>query len=41
LRELYLAACRAGHRDLLTAVRDVLDTDSAGLLARWQQWLNR
>ncbi len=41
LREFYLAACGAGHHDLLTAVRDVLDTDSAGLLARWQHWLNR
>jgi hypothetical protein len=41
LRELYLATCGAGHHDLLTAVHDVLDTDSAGLLARWQQWLNR
>lgn len=41
LRAFYLAACGAGHADLLTAARDVLGTDSAGLLARWQQWLAR
>ena len=39
LRAFYLAACGVGHADLLTAVRDVLGTDSAGLLARWQQWM--
>jgi uncharacterized protein DUF4157 len=41
LRAFYLAACGVGHADLLTAARDVLGTDSAGLLARWQQWLVR
>jgi hypothetical protein len=41
LRDLYIAACGVGHTDLLTAVRDVLGTDSARLLARWQQWLVR
>jgi hypothetical protein len=39
LRALYRAACGAGHADLATAVRDVLGTDTAGLLAGWQQWL--
>lgn len=39
LRALYRAACGAGHTDLPTAVRDVLGTDMAGLLAGWQQWL--
>jgi hypothetical protein len=41
LRALYLAACGVGHTDFLTAVRAVLGTDSAGLLARWQQWMVR
>jgi hypothetical protein len=41
LRAFYVAACGAGHADLPTAVRDVLGTDMAGLLARWQQWLTR
>lgn len=41
LRALYLAACGAGHADELTAIRDVLGADSAGLLARWRQWLLR
>ncbi|ORA77126.1 hypothetical protein [Mycobacterium malmoense] len=39
LRVLYLAACGAGHADLPGAFRDVLGTDPAGLLTRWQQWL--
>ncbi|POX88521.1 hypothetical protein C3477_12810 [Mycobacterium kansasii] len=39
LRELYLAACGAGHPDFATAARTVLATDPAGLLARWQGWL--
>ncbi|KAA1252248.1 hypothetical protein F0Q45_00635 [Mycobacterium simiae] len=41
LREFYLATCGVGHLDLPTAIRDVLGIDSAGLLARWQQWLTR
>lgn len=39
LRALYLAACGVGHADLPTAVRDVLRTDTDGLVAGWQQWL--
>ncbi|WP_081260736.1 hypothetical protein [Mycobacterium pseudokansasii] len=39
LRGLYLAACGAGHPDFETAARTVLETDPAGLLARWQGWL--
>ncbi|MGH3421212.1 MAG: hypothetical protein ACRDOD_16690 [Streptosporangiaceae bacterium] len=39
LRAFYRAACGVGHADLPTAVRNVLDTDMPGLLARWQQWL--
>jgi hypothetical protein len=27
------------HLDPLLAARDVLGIDSAGLLARWQQWM--
>lgn len=38
LRAFYLAACGAGHADLPTAVHDVLGTDPAALLARWQRW---
>lgn len=41
LRDFYLATCGAGQLDLSTAARDVLGTDSTGLLARWQQWLTR
>jgi hypothetical protein len=39
LRALYLALCGVGHADLPTAVRDVLGTDPAGLVAGWQRWL--
>lgn len=39
LHALYRAACGVDHADLPTAVHDVLDTDMAGLLAGWQQWL--
>jgi hypothetical protein len=39
LRALYRAACGVGHVGLPTAVHDVLDTDMAGVLAGWQQWL--
>ncbi len=38
LRELYLATCGVRHSDVPTAVRDVLGTDTAGLLVRWHQW---
>jgi hypothetical protein len=41
LRAFYKAACGVGHVDLPTAVRDVLSTDVAGVLADWQQWLTR
>ncbi|OJZ73436.1 hypothetical protein BRW65_13890 [Mycobacterium paraffinicum] len=39
LRDLYLAACGAGHTDVPAAIHDVLATDPAGLLARWHDWL--
>jgi hypothetical protein len=39
LRALYQAACGVGHSDFPTAVHDVLGTDTAGVLARWRQWL--
>ncbi|OMC54764.1 hypothetical protein A5745_18725 [Mycobacterium sp. IS-2888] len=39
LRAFYLAACGAGHADVPGAVRDVLGTDPAALLARWKHWL--
>lgn len=41
LRALYQATCGIGHRDFPVAVRDVLHTDTAGLLADWQRWLTR
>lgn len=41
LRDFYLAVCGAGHSDIPSAVRSVLGTDQARLLARWQQWLLR
>lgn len=41
LRAFYLAACGVGHTDVLTAVRDVLGTDYAGVLAGWKQWMLR
>jgi len=41
LRDLYMATCGVGHGDLLTAARDILGTDSAHLITRWQQWLVR
>jgi hypothetical protein len=40
LRHFYLATCGVGHAELPTAVRDVLGTDTAALLARWQRWLS-
>jgi hypothetical protein len=39
LRDYYLAVCGVAHLDPLLAARDVLGIDSAGLLARWQQWM--
>ena len=41
LRAFYLAACGVGHTDVMTAVRDVLGTDYAGVLAGWKQWMLR
>jgi hypothetical protein len=41
LRALYRAACGDAHTDLPDAVHDVLGTDTAGILADWQQWLTR
>ena len=41
LRAFYLAACGVGHADVLTAVRDVLGTDYAGVLSQWKQWMLR
>ena len=41
LRAFYLAACGVGHTDVRTAVRDVLGTDYAGVLAGWKQWMLR
>ncbi|SEH75434.1 hypothetical protein SAMN04489835_3676 [Mycolicibacterium rutilum] len=38
LRALYLAACRPGHPDVATAVRDTLGADMAAVLAQWRQW---
>lgn len=38
LRALYVAACGVGHADLPTAVRRVLDVDTAGLVQHWQEW---
>jgi hypothetical protein len=39
LRAFYLAACGAGHGDVLDAIRGVLGTDYGGVLARWKQWM--
>jgi len=41
LKDLYLAACGTGHPDMPTAFHDVLGADSAGVLARWREWLTR
>lgn len=41
LRALYRAACGVGHTDLPGAVHNVLGTDTAEILADWQQWLTR
>jgi hypothetical protein len=41
LRRLYVEACGPGHGDFDTAVRRALGTDTAGLRARWAQWLTR
>jgi hypothetical protein len=41
LRAYYLAACGVGHADPLTAAREVLGVDSAGLLTQWKQWMLR
>ncbi|WP_407666415.1 hypothetical protein [Mycobacterium pinniadriaticum] len=39
LRRLYVEACGPGHGDFATAVHHALDTDIAGLRARWARWL--
>jgi hypothetical protein len=39
LARLYLAACGPGHTDADTAVRTVLRTDTAEVLAAWRAWL--
>lgn len=39
LHDLYLATCGIKDADLPTAVHDVLETNTAGLLTRWHQWL--
>ena len=41
LHDLYLATCGVGHGDVPTAVQDILDTDPAGLLVHWHEWLTR
>jgi hypothetical protein len=41
LRAFYVATCGARHADLPAAIRDVLGTDPAGLLAAWKKWLDR
>lgn len=41
LRRLYIEACGPGHGDFDTAVHRALNTDVAGLRARWAQWLTR
>ncbi|MGZ4512843.1 MAG: hypothetical protein ACXVX4_16265, partial [Mycobacterium sp.] len=39
VHDLYLAVCGVAHTDVPSAVRDVLATDSPGLLVRWHEWL--
>jgi hypothetical protein len=39
LRAYYLAACRVGHPDPLTAAHDVLGVDPPALLAAWTSWM--
>ena len=41
LKNLYLAACGAGHTEVPGAFRNVLGDDPAGVLARWRTWLTR
>ncbi|MDH6195045.1 hypothetical protein M2272_001674 [Mycobacterium frederiksbergense] len=40
LRELYLRACGPDHRDVPTAVHEVLGTDLDQVLADWRRWLS-
>ena len=40
LRRLYLAACRPGHPDVVTAVHDTLGADLPQVVASWRQWLS-
>jgi hypothetical protein len=39
LRELYVAACRPGHPDTGTAIRETLGADVPVVLADWRRWL--
>ncbi|MFC7675781.1 peptidase [Mycolicibacterium sp. GCM10028919] len=39
LRELYVAACRPGHPDTDTAIRETLGADVPVVLADWRRWL--
>ncbi len=41
LRRLYTEAAGPHHSDFATALRRALDTDPAGLRARWAAWLTR
>ncbi|BBY47044.1 peptidase [Mycolicibacterium arabiense] len=40
LRELYVAACRPGHPDTDTAIRETLGADVPVVLADWRRWLD-
>jgi hypothetical protein len=40
LRKLYLEACRPGHPDVATAIRDTLGADLTQVVASWRQWLS-
>jgi hypothetical protein len=40
LRALYLRACRPGHPDAATAVRDTLGADLPTVLGRWHHWMS-
>lgn len=41
LRELYVAACGRGHRELPGAVEAVLGVDTAVLRDGWERWMKR
>jgi hypothetical protein len=40
LRALYVAACRPGHPDTDTAIRETLRADVPVVLADWRRWLD-